>query len=54
MSFEWDDYALGRSRFDYLPPLPRTVASIRHRVLDRSPLQRLVRRRSQRRSRSGA
>jgi len=54
MSFEWDDFALGRSRFDYLPPLPRLVAAARHRILDRSPLQRLLRRRSERRGRGAS
>ena len=51
MGFDWDDFELGRSRFDYLPPLPRLAASMRHRLLDRSPLAGLLRRRSERRSR---
>jgi hypothetical protein len=50
LTFEWDDFALGRSSFDYLPPLPRLAAAVRHRVLDRSLLQRLLRRRAERRS----
>ena len=49
MTFEWDDFALGRSRFDYLPPLHRLVAAVRHRALDRSPLGRRLARRSRRR-----
>jgi methyltransferase family protein len=38
MTPEWDDYDLGRSRFDYLPPGRRLVGWLRHRVFERPPL----------------
>jgi Methyltransferase domain len=40
---EWDDFELGRVKFDYLPPAQRLVAALRYRILDRSPLQALFR-----------
>jgi hypothetical protein len=38
LSFDWDDRALGRARFDYLPPGRRAVASARYRLLERTAL----------------
>jgi hypothetical protein len=38
LTFEWDDYDLGRPRFDYLPPRRRAVAWLRHRIFERPPL----------------
>jgi len=38
MSFNWDDHALGRVRFDYLPPRRRIAASARYRLLEPTAL----------------
>jgi hypothetical protein len=38
LTFEWDDYDLGRPHFDYLPPGRRFVAWLRHRIFERPPL----------------
>jgi hypothetical protein len=55
LSFNWDDRALGRARFDYLPPKRRIAASARYRLLERTPLgtalPKLAQRVKQRRSR---
>ena len=42
LSFDWDDRALGRARFDYLPPARRVAASARYRLLERTPLGRTL------------
>jgi hypothetical protein len=42
VSFDWDDRALGRVRFDYLPPGRATIAYARHYVFERTPLQRTL------------
>ena len=42
LSFDWDDRALGRARFDYLPPTRRVAASARYRLLERTPLGRTL------------
>ena len=42
LSFDWDDHALGRARFDYLPPKRRVAASARYRLLERTPLGRAL------------
>jgi hypothetical protein len=35
LTFEWDDYELGRPRFDYLPPARRAIGWLRHRIFER-------------------
>jgi hypothetical protein len=57
VSFDWDDRALGRARFDYLPPARRLVASTRYWAIERTPLRdlapklaRIIQSRSQRRA----
>lgn len=40
LSFEWDDFELGRAHFDYLPPVRRAVGWLRHRIFERPPLAR--------------
>jgi hypothetical protein len=42
LSFDWDDRALGRARFDYLPPSRRVAASARYRLLERTALGRAL------------
>jgi hypothetical protein len=42
VSFDWDDRALGRARFDYLPPARRMVASARYWGIERTPLRSLA------------
>ncbi len=42
LSFDWDDRALGRARFDYLPPKRRVAAAARYRLLERTPLGRTL------------
>ena len=42
LSFDWDDRALGRARFDYLPPRRRLAASARYRLLERTVLGRAL------------
>ena len=42
LSFDWDDHALGRARFDYLPPGRRVAASARYRLLERTALGRAL------------
>jgi hypothetical protein len=39
VSFDWDDRALGRPRFDDLPPARRLVASARYWTIERTPLR---------------
>jgi len=39
ISFDWDDRALGRARFDYLPPSRRSVAAARYWLIERTPLR---------------
>jgi hypothetical protein len=48
LSFDWDDHALGRARFDYLPPKRRAAASARYHLLERTPLARALPRIAQR------
>ena len=38
VSFDWDDRALGRARFDYLPPARRLTAAGRYWLIERTPL----------------
>ena len=42
LTFDWDDRALGRPRFDYLPPARRLVASARYWGIDRTPLRTIA------------
>jgi hypothetical protein len=42
LSFDWDDRALGRARFDYLPAGRRLAASARYRLLERTVLGRTL------------
>jgi hypothetical protein len=42
LSFDWDDRALGRARFDYLPPGRRAAASARYHLLERTVLGRTL------------
>jgi Methyltransferase domain len=42
VSFDWDDRALGRARFDYLPPARRLLASMRYWGIERTPLRGVV------------
>jgi hypothetical protein len=42
LSFDWDDRALGRARFDYLPPGRRVAAAARYRLLERTVLGRTL------------
>jgi hypothetical protein len=37
LTFEWDDYDLGRPHFDYLPAPRRFVGWLRHRIFERPP-----------------
>jgi hypothetical protein len=39
VSFDWDDRALGRARFDYLPPARRLMAEARYWGIERTPLR---------------
>lgn len=39
LTFDWDDRALGRARFDYLPPKDRIVAAARYWGIERTPLR---------------
>ena len=38
LTFEWDDYDLGRAHFDYLPAPRRFAGWLRHRIFERPPL----------------
>jgi hypothetical protein len=42
LSFDWDDRALGRARFDYLPPARRAEAYARYYLLERTVLGRTL------------
>jgi hypothetical protein len=42
LSFDWDDRALGRARFDYLPPGRRVAAAARYRLLERTVVGRTL------------
>jgi Methyltransferase domain len=42
MPAAWDDFALGRVHFDYLPPGRRLVAWTRNRLLDRTAVGRFL------------
>lgn len=39
IGFDWDDRALGRARFDYLPPKRRSAAAARYWLIERTPLR---------------
>ena len=43
LSFDWDDFALGRASFNYLPPHLRLVAWLRYLIFERPPLRALFR-----------
>lgn len=42
VSFDWDDRALGRARFDYLPPARRLGAEARYWMIERTPLRNVA------------
>ena len=42
LRFDWDDRALGRARFDYLPLGRRLAAAARYRLLERTALGRAL------------
>jgi hypothetical protein len=42
LSFDWDDRALGRARFDYLPPKRRAAAYARYHLLETTVLGRTL------------